>query len=105
LEVVPVTLPACEANRPNRLGNGTVANRNPNNWFNADFPVVPDLSFYKNFTIREKSHLQFRFEVFNELSHDDFQLPINNVAASNAGTLTSVVSPGRQIQFGAGYAF
>jgi outer membrane receptor protein involved in Fe transport len=117
-----------EANRPNRLGKGTVPNPTPNNWFNvADFPLVPDGSFafgnsgrnildgpgnisvnltvYKNFTIREKTHLQFRWEVFNVLNHANFQLPINNVVAPNAGTLTSVVSPGRQIQFGARYSF
>jgi hypothetical protein len=117
-----------EANRPNRIGKGTVANPSPNQWFNvADFPLVPDGSFafgnsgrnildgpglisvnltiYKNFTIKELNHLQLRWEVYNVLNHANFQLPTNNVASPAAGTLTSTTQPGRQIQFGARYAF
>lgn len=110
-----------EANRPNRLGKGTVPNPNPSEWFNvADFPIVPDGSYvygnsgrnildgpgtisvnqtlYRNFRLREHGQLQLRH-------HANFQLPVNNVPAANAGTLTSVVSPGRQIQFGARPSF
>ena len=117
-----------EANRPNRLGKGTVPNPAPSRWYNvADFPVVPDgsfafgnagrnildgpglisvnLSLYKNFTIKERNHLQFRVEVFNVPNHPNFQLPVNNVAAPNAGTLTSTTQPGRQVQFGLRYSF
>jgi len=50
--------------------------------------------------ILEHATLQFRWEVFNVLNHANFQLPINDVTAVNAGTLTSVVSPGREMQFG-----
>ena len=117
-----------EANRPNRLGKGTVPNPNPNQWFYVpDFPVVPNDSFvygnsgrnildgpgqitvnqtiYRNFRLKERDTLQFRWEVFNVVNHPNFQLPVNNVAAANAGTLTSVVSPGRQMQFGLRLSF
>ena len=117
-----------QANRPNRLGKGAVSTPNPSQWYLvADFPVVPNNSFvfgnsgrnildgpgtivvnqtvYRNFRFKERNQLQFRWEVFNVLNHANFQLPINNVAAANAGTLTSVVSPGRQMQFGARLSF
>ena len=57
-------------------------------------------TIYRNFHFRERDTLQFRWEVFNVLNQPNFQLPVNNVAAVNAGTLTSVVNPGRQMQFG-----
>ncbi len=109
---------------PNRIAKGTVPNPSPNQWFDvADFPVVPNGSYgvfgnsgrnildgpgsiivnqtlYRNFRFHERDTLQFRWEVFNILNHPNFQLPVNNVAAANAGTLTSVVNPGRQMQFG-----
>ena len=117
-----------EASRPNRIGKGTVPNPNSSQWFYVpDFPLVPNNSFlygnsgrnildgpgtitvnqtiYRNFRFAERDILQFRWEVFNVLNHANFQLPVNNVAAANAGTLTSVVSPGRQMQFGLRLSF
>lgn len=117
-----------QANRPNRIGKGTVPDPGVNQWFDvADFPLVPNSSFaygnsgrnvldgpgqitvnqtiYRNFRFMERNTLQFRWEVFNVLNHANFQLPVNNVAAANAGTLTSVVSPGRQMQFGLRLSF
>ena len=67
--------------------------------------IVVNQTVYRNFRFKERNQLQFRWEVFNVLNHANFQLPINNVAAANAGTLTSVVSPGRQMQFGARLLF
>jgi hypothetical protein len=67
--------------------------------------IVVNQTIYRNFRFKERNQLQFRWEVFNVLNHANFQLPVNNVAAANAGTLTSVVSPGRQMQFGARLSF
>jgi hypothetical protein len=117
-----------QAIRPNRIGKGTVPNPNPSQWFDvADFPVVPNNSFafgnagrnildgpgsitvnqtiYRNFRFKERNQLQFRWELFNVLNHANFQLPVNAVNAVNAGTLTSVITPGRQMQFGLRLSF
>jgi hypothetical protein len=116
-----------EAVRPNRIAKGTVSNPSPAQWFNVSaFPVVPDgsyafgtsgrdildgpgaitlnLSLYRNFAIRERSRLQFRWEVFNSLNHANFNQPVYFVNTPNAGTLTSATDP-RLIQFGAHYSF
>jgi hypothetical protein len=113
---------------PNRLAKGTVTNPGVNQWFDvADFPVVPNNAYkfgnsgrnildgpgtitvnqtiYRNFRFQERATLQARWELFNVLNHANFQLPVDNVTAVNAGTLTSVVSPGRQMQFGLRLSF
>lgn len=109
--------------QPNRLAKGTAPNPGVNQWFDvADFPVVPNNAYmfgnagrnildgpgtisvnqtiYRNFRYRERATVQVRWELFNVLNHANFQLPINTVTAVNTGTITSVVSPGRQMQFG-----
>ncbi len=109
--------------QPNRIASGTLPNPSVSQWFNvAAFPTVPNNAYlfgnsgrnildgpgtitvnqtiYRNFAIRERSNLQFRWEVFNVLNHANFQLPIDTVNAVNAATITSVVTPGRQMQFG-----
>jgi hypothetical protein len=116
-----------EANRPNRIGKGTLPNPGPNLWFDvADFPQVPqgafafgnagrsiidgpgtitvNLSLMKNFIVRDQHHFQFRWEVFNVLNHPNFGLPENAVNAPNAGTLLSAAS-GRLMQFALRYNF
>jgi hypothetical protein len=108
---------------PNRIAKGTVSDPGVNQWFDvADFPMVPNNAYlygnsgrnildgpgtisvnqtiYRNFRYRERATLQVRWELFNVLNHANFQLPVNNITSVNAGTLTSVVSPGRQMQFG-----
>jgi hypothetical protein len=115
------------AARPNRIGNGSLANPNANEWFNvADFPAVPanvnefgtsgrnildgpgtiavNLSLIRNLTLFERTHLQFRWEVFNAFNHPNFNLPIPAVNASNAGTITSAGN-GRAMQFALRYSF
>jgi hypothetical protein len=115
-----------EASRPNRIAKGTLANPSVSDWFDvADFPQVPNGSFaygnsgrnildapgliainlalYRNFAIRERSNLQFRWEVFNALNHTNFTPssaladPVPYVNAANAGTLTAA-GQSRQMQ-------
>ena len=59
----------------------------------------------RSFRFKERHTVQLRWEVFNVLNHANFQLPANAVNAVNAGTLTSVLSPGRQMQFAARLSF
>lgn len=120
--VTNVNLALGEANRPDRTGKGTVPNPDVNQWYDvADFPPVPtgtfafgnsgrnildgpgrievNLTLFKNFAVREKTTLQFRWEVFNVLNHANFGLPVNAVNAPNAGSITSADN-GRLMQLG-----
>ena len=126
-QVNNVNLNLGEANRPNRIAKGTVPDPTPDNWYDvAAFPQLPtgsfafgnsgrnildgpgtialNLSLYKNFVLREKSRLQFRWEVFNVLNHTNFQLPVVNVNAPNAATIKSAYDP-RLMQAGLRYQF
>jgi hypothetical protein len=116
-----------EASRPDRIGKGTLPNPSPGMWFDvADFPLVPDgsfafgnsgrnildgpgrievnLSLDRNFLIRERNRIQFRWEVFNVLNHANFGIPANAVNASNAGTILSA-DTGRVMQFALRHSF
>jgi len=122
-----------EASRPNRIAKGTLPNPTVNDWFNlAAFPQIPvggfgfgnsgrnildapgliaiNLALYRNFTIHEKSNLQFRWEVFNALNHTNFTPsaagtdPVVYVNAPNAGTLTQA-GASRQMQVALRYSF
>jgi outer membrane receptor protein involved in Fe transport len=126
-QVSNVNLDQGEANRPDRIAKGTPPDPGPEMWFNlAAFPVVPagsyrfgnagrnildapgfaqiNLSLYKNFSIRERHRVQFRWEVFNTLNHANFDVPSNNVNQPNAGTITQAKDP-RLMQFGLRYLF
>ena len=63
-----------------------------------------NLSLYRNFAVRERSHLQLRWEVFNSLNHANFNQPVYFINTPNAGTITSATDP-RLIQFGVHYSF
>lgn len=99
-----------EANRPDRIAKGSVSDPSPERWFDlAAFPVVPtgayrfgnsgrnildgpgqigvNLSLLKRFPIRDRSYLQFRWEVFNAINHTNFRLPERFVDAPNAATI------------------
>jgi len=117
-----VNLNLGEANRPNRTAKGMIANPSADMWFNlAAFPVVPtgsfafgnsgrsildapgsmqiNLSVHKTFAWRERTRIQFRWEVFNALNHSNLGAPVNNVNQPNAGSITSA-APARLMQFG-----
>jgi hypothetical protein len=132
-QVSNVNLNLGQANRPNRIAKGTLPNPTVNHWFNlAAFPQIPlngfgfgnsgrnildapgliaiNLALYRNFTIHEKSNLQFRWEVFNALNHTNFTPstqgtdPVVYVNAPNAGTLTQA-GASRQMQVALRYSF
>ncbi len=122
-----VNLSLGEANRPNRTAKGTVSNPTPDRWFDVSaFPAVPagsfafgnsgrnildgpgsigiNLSLSRNFVVRERNNLQFRWELFNTLNHANFKRPIALVNQPNAATITSAGEP-RLMQFGLRYSF
>ena len=116
-----------EASRPNRIAKGAVPNPSVSRWYDLSaFPpvlqggfgygssgrnildapglIAINLALYRNFTIREKSNLQFRWEVFNALNHVNFGVPVVNVNAPNAATITTA-GTSRQMQVALRYSF
>jgi outer membrane receptor protein involved in Fe transport len=111
-----------EANRPDRIAKGTLANPTPDMWYNVSaFRLVPNgayrfgtsgrnildgpglmdlnVSLIKRLRIAERYNMQFRCEMFNALNHPNFNLPAKAVNAPDAGMITRTRSP-RLIQFG-----
>jgi hypothetical protein len=66
----------------------------------ADGPNNVDLSAIKNFSIREKLRLQYRFEMFNAFNHPVFSGPSLSATTSAFGTISSVDNLARVIQMG-----
>ena len=65
-----------------------------------------DLSFFKNTTVSERMHLQFRAEAFNLFNHANFGVPNfltlnpDGTPRGTAGQITSTSTTSRQLQFG-----
>ena len=116
-----------EADRPDRIARGTLDNPNPERWFDlsAFVPVTAgtyrfgnsgrnildgpgtidfNLSLMKKFAVGERSYFQFRWEAFNMINHANFILPIRDVDAVNAGTITAAGN-GRIMQFALRFVF
>jgi len=110
------------ADRPNRLGNGTLASgqESIDHWFDTSaFVVQPqytygnsgrnilfgpvshnmDLSLSKSFSIRERQRVQFRAESFNFTNTPTFGQPGATLNGLGVGQVTSAGDP-RRIQFG-----
>jgi len=115
-----------QATRPDRIGNGSLANPSPDAWFNLGaFAIVPDSAFRfgnsgrnildgpgtvainlalsKEFKIGQ-SRVQFRCEAFNVTNQTNFALPNIALDKANAGTITST-KPARVMQLGIRYEF
>jgi Carboxypeptidase regulatory-like domain/TonB dependent receptor len=59
-----------------------------------------DLALFKEFTLREGMHLEFRAEASNALNHPDFAGPNTTAGSSNFGLITRLVDKPRQMQLG-----
>ena len=110
-----------EANRPDRIGNGNLANPTVEKWFALeDFVEVPtgsfrfgnsgrnvvdgpqrwnvDASVAKNFRFTDRTRLQFRWEVSNLPNYANFRAPNREITASTAGVVSRSLDA-RQMQF------
>jgi outer membrane receptor protein involved in Fe transport len=108
--------------RPNRTCNGNLPadKQSINEWYDITCFVIPpvyafgntgrnvligpglftwDLGADKNFQLTERFALQFRSEFFNVLNRANFGLPNGSIGSAAAGTITSVITNARQIQF------
>ena len=52
-----------------------------------------DLSLFKNFTVHESAHVQFRAEAFNLFNHPSFALPENDLASPEFGQILQAAPP------------
>jgi hypothetical protein len=108
--------------RPNRICNGTLPSgqRSIAEWYKTACFVNPplytfgntsrnplvgpgldtwDLGTDKDFRITERIALQFRAEFFNVTNHPNFGLPNASIGSTSAGTITTVLTNARQVQF------
>jgi hypothetical protein len=106
--------------RPNLVGNPKLSNPTVNKWYDPSaFNVAPnytfgnaprnflqgdglfnlDLSLFRNIRIREKTTLQFRFEVFNATNTPTWGNPDTNILDGSAGVIGGTRSTERELQF------
>jgi hypothetical protein len=52
-----------------------------------------DVSLFKNFSITDTTHVQFRAEAFNALNHPNFMLPENDLASPEFGQILQAAPP------------
>jgi hypothetical protein len=111
---------------PNRVGSGELAGKSLNLYFDKSAFVVPaaytygnsggdilrgdysgtvNVSLFKQFSVTEKSRVQFRAEAFNLPNAGYFNTPNATVDVAAGGRVTSTSNAPRQIQFALKYIF
>jgi hypothetical protein len=106
--------------RPNLVGNPVPQHRSPNQWINPSAFVTPprytfgtfgrnalrsdwyrdvDLSVFKNFSLPERTSLEFRAEAFNLTNTTVFGKPGSTVGTPTFGVVSSTANTPRQLQF------
>jgi len=114
--------------RPNRVCNGTLANRTISQWFNPSCFVVPAAGTFGNsgrnilegpdsvtlnlavgrvFVLPEKlGSFELRLEGFNALNHPNFGYPSATIGSSTtAGVISSTTGNQRLVQISGRYSF
>jgi hypothetical protein len=106
--------------RPNLVGDPHVANPTAAQYYNPAAFAIPvnsfgnlgknalrsasvynvDFSLFKKFSIKENLELEFRAEAFNVFNIQNLGVPGFDIGTANAGVVSSVAVPPREIQFG-----
>lgn len=115
-------------NFPNRIGNGNKprSERTREKWFDDSAFTVPaqftrgnsspyiltgpgytnlDLGIMKNFTIKERNNIQFRFETFNSLNHTTWGNPFPYIDYPTLVGQIFSANKAREMQFGLKWTF
>jgi hypothetical protein len=110
-------------NRPDRIGNGNLSRgeRTPDHWFSTAAFTAPapfvfgnsgvdilegpglvnlDSTVARHFKLTERFRLDFRAEFFNILNNPHFSAPNTTVNVAAGGSISSSLTPAREIQFG-----
>ncbi len=112
--------------RPDRTCSGKVSNPNRNEWFNPACFTTPalytygdsgrnilqgpgfdmaDLSLAKSFAIRESTHLELKWDVFNAFNHTNLSRPDATIGSSTVGQIHGIDDFKRRMQIGAHITF
>ncbi len=84
---------AFQVNAPGTFGNS------PRNLFQAPGTNTADIGIDKDWQIREKYDVQFRWEMFNAFNRPSFGVPNNDPSSGNFGQITNIgVTPPRVMQ-------
>lgn len=111
---------------PDRIGRGTLDNPDPFRWFDDRAFAAPpqntygnvargvlyapgqvqfDMSFVKNFRIREGMSVQFRAEAFNLFNTPQFGFPNAAIGSPTVGRITSTINDNRNGQLALKFEF
>jgi hypothetical protein len=104
--------------RPNAIGNPNSGPQTINAWFNVKAYAIPaqytfgnaglstilgpaffgtDLGIHRDFRIRERFRVTYRWEMFNAFNHTHFSNPGATIGTSTAGVISSTL-PARVMQ-------
>jgi len=83
------------------LGYGTAGV----NLFDAPAQKTWDFALFKEFRVKERHRVQFRWEAFNFLNTPQFSAPSSSVGSATLGRITSTINNNREMQFGLKYFF
>lgn len=112
--------------RPNLIGDPTLSNPTPQEWFDiAAFAAPPlytfgnfgrdvlradwvhnvDLSVFRNFPIGESRYFALRFEAFNAFNTPNFAIPSSNMSSTTFGKVLATANSPRQLQLSLKFVF
>ena len=104
--------PSAGASPADRINPAAFSVPAPGTWGNAGRNIlrgpntrVFDFSLQRDFPIRENMGLEFRWEVFNLFNTTQFALPARDFSSSAAGTITTLASDPRVMQFALRFKF